>query len=213
MRGIERTLEEGKMGASKIEGSMQMLDQRLSKEEEGHRKDSAEVKALTGRVNELCKGKEDKERQDRQYMDERLEKAMADKERLSAVEGALKALEMLVEGKEADVRQARERAQEEERTAEVDENRWITAGEREERERTLAEKISRVEEGLERERSGRMRLEEERRKEKEAKERMESIKKMESKVNDACENLKILNLRFKKVSDVKVELLKEAEER
>jgi len=211
IQGIERTLEEGKMGASKIEGSMQMLDQRLSKEEEGHRKDSAEVKALTGRVNELCKGKEDKERQDRQYMDERLEKSMADKERLSAVEGALKALEMLVEGKEADVRQARERAQEEERTAEVDENRWITAGEREERERTLAEKISRIEEGLERERSGRMRLEEERRKEKEAKERMESIKKMESKVNDACENLKILNLRFKKVSDVKVELLKEAE--
>jgi hypothetical protein len=110
MQGIERTLEEGKMGASKIEGSMQMLDQRLSKEEEGHRKDSAEVKALIGRVNELCKGKEDKERQDRQYMDERLEKAMADKERLSAVEGALNALEMLVEGKEADVRQAREGA-------------------------------------------------------------------------------------------------------
>jgi hypothetical protein len=56
-----------------------------------------------------------------------------------------------------------------------------------------------------------MRLEEERRKEKEVKDRMESIKKMECKVNDAYENLKILNLRFKKVSDVKVELLKEAE--
>jgi hypothetical protein len=35
---------------------------------------------------------------------------------------------------------------------------------------------------------------------------------MECKVSDAMENLKILNLRFKKVSKVKEELLKEAEE-
>jgi hypothetical protein len=34
---------------------------------------------------------------------------------------------------------------------------------------------------------------------------------MERKVVDSMENLKILNLRFKKVSDVKVDLLKEAE--
>jgi hypothetical protein len=34
---------------------------------------------------------------------------------------------------------------------------------------------------------------------------------MERKVVDSMENLKILNLRFKKVSDVIVDLLKEAE--
>jgi hypothetical protein len=90
-------------------------------------------------------------------------------------------------------------------------NGGITA-ERDERERILAEKISKVEEGLELERSVRMRLEEERREEREVRERMESIKLMESKVNDAMKNVKILNLRFEKVSKVKEELLKDAEE-
>ncbi len=54
-------------------------------------------------------------------------------------------------------------------------------------------------------------MEEERKEKREVRGRMESIKQMECKVNDAMENVKILNLRFKKVSKVKGELLKEAE--
>jgi hypothetical protein len=83
--------------------------------------------------------------------------------------------------------------------------------ERDDKERILAEKISKVEEGLERERRVRMRREEERRIEKEERERNESIKQMERKVCDAMEEVKILNLRFENVSKVKEELLKEAE--
>ncbi len=54
-------------------------------------------------------------------------------------------------------------------------------------------------------------MEEERKEKREVRGRMESIKQMKCKVNDAMENVKILNLRFKKVSKVKGELLKEAE--
>jgi hypothetical protein len=56
-----------------------------------------------------------------------------------------------------------------------------------------------------------MRLEEERKEEREDRVRKESIRQMECKVNDAMENVKILNLKFKKVSKVKGELLNEAE--
>ena len=211
IQGMERTLEEGKIGSDKRDERIQMLEQRVSKEEEGGRKVSAEVTALTGRVNVLIKGKEDKERQDRRYVEERMEKERTYNERLNEVEVALKSLEVSAKEK-AVVRQETEREQEEERREVLDENGRIRAGEREERERILAEKISKVEEGLERERSVRMRWEEERREEREVRERSESIKQMECKVNDAMENLKILNLRFKKVSKVKEELLKEAEE-
>ena len=72
------------------------------------------------------------------------------------------------------------------------------------------EKERRIEKGLEKERSERMKWEEERREEREMSERIESIKEMELKVNDSMENLKILNLKFEKVSQVKPELLKEA---
>jgi hypothetical protein len=94
---------------------------------------------------------------------------------------------------------------------ELGESRRITVVERKEKERILAEKISKVEDGLEKERRARVRLEKERKMEREDRERKESIKQMERKVGDAMENVKILNLRFEKVSKVKEELLKEAE--
>ena len=46
--------------------------------------------------------------------------------------------------------------------------------------------------------------------EREVRERTESTKKMERKVSEAMEDVKILNLRFKNVSNEKEELLKEA---
>jgi len=208
IQAMERTLEEGKIGVDKREERLQMLEQQLNKEEEGVRKVSEEVRVLTGKVNVLIKGMEDKEIQKSQDMDERIEKERADNERLSTVEEALKALEVSVKGKDAEVRQEREKAQEKERLDDVGEDRSIMAIERE---RILAEKISKVEEGLEKEKSILMRLEEERKREREDRERTESIKQMECKVNEAMENVKILNLRFKKVSKVKGELLNEAE--
>ena len=101
--------------------------------------------------------------------------------------------------------------QEEEESEELSEEGRRVAVERDDKERILAEKISRVEEGLERERRVRMRREEERRIEREERERNESTKQMERKVCDAMEEVKILNLRFENVSKVKEELLKEAE--
>jgi hypothetical protein len=103
IQGMERTLEEEKIGVDKREERLQILERQLSKEEEGVRKVSAEVTVLTGKVNVLIKGMEDKEIQESQYMDERIEKERADNERLSTVEEALKALEVSVKGKEAEV--------------------------------------------------------------------------------------------------------------
>jgi len=211
IQGLERTLGEGKTGVGKREERLQMLEQRVSKEEEGGRNVSVEVTALTGRVNMLIKGKDERERQRRIYEDERMEKERAESERLSAVEVGLKALEISVKEKGVDIRKRRESYQEVGRSEECGESGRTTAVEREEMERILAEKIGKVEEGLEKERSARMRLEEERRIEIEVRERKESIKQMESKVGEAMENVKIMNLRFEKVSKVKEELLKEAE--
>jgi hypothetical protein len=151
-------------------------------------------------VEALVEEKEEKERQDRLYKTERMEQERVDRERLSAVEAGLKALEITVKEKEGDERKGRLCGQEKEGSED-----------REEKERILAEKISRVEEGLERERRVRMRREEERRIEREERERNESIKQMERKVCDAMVEVKILNLRFGSVSKAKEELLKEAE--
>jgi hypothetical protein len=188
-----------------------MLEKRVNKEEDGVRKVSAEVTACIGRVERLVKEKEEKERKDRLLENERMEQEVADRERLSAIEAGLRALEISVKEKETDERKGREGAQEEERREGLSENGRRTTVEREEGERILAEKISKVEEGLERERSVRMRWEEERRMEREVRERTESTKKMERKVSEAMEDVKILNLRFKNVSKEKEELLKEAE--
>jgi hypothetical protein len=208
---VERTLEEGKVSNGRREECLQMLEKRVNKEEEGVRKVSAEVTAWIGRVERLVEEKEEKERKDRLYENERMEQEGADRERLSAIEAGLKALEISMKEKEADERKGWECAQEEERREGSSENGRRTAVAREEGERILAEQISKVEEGLERERSIRMRREEERRIEREVRERTESIKQMERKVSDAMEDVKILNLRFKNVSKVKEELLKEAE--
>jgi hypothetical protein len=163
------------------------------------------------RVEELIKVKDERERQERMNEEERMVKERGENGRLCAVEVGLKALEIAVKEKEADKRKGRESAQEEKMSGELGESRRITVVERKEKERILAEKISKVEDGLEKERRARVRLEKERKMEREVRERKESIKQMERKVGDAMENVKILNLRFEKVSKVKEELLKEAE--
>jgi len=211
IQGMERTLEDGKVSNVRREERLQMLEKRVNKEEEGVRKVSAEVTACIGRVERLVKEKEEKERKDRLLENERMEQEVAHRGRLSAIEAGLKALEISTKEKETDERKGREGAQEEERREGLSENGRRTTVEREEGERILAEKISKVEEGLERERSVRMRWEEERRMEREVRERTESTKKMERKVSEAMEDVKILNLRFKNVSKEKEELLKEAE--
>jgi hypothetical protein len=208
---MERTLEDGKVSNGRREERLQMLEKRVNKEEDGMRKVSAEVTACIGRLERLVEEKEEKERKDRLLENERMEQEVADRERLSAIEAGLKALEISMKEKETDKRKGRESAQEEERREGLSENRRRTTVEREEGERILAEKISKVEEGLEKERSVRMRWEEERRMEREVRERTESTKKMERKVSEAMEDVKILNLRFKNVSKEKEELLKEAE--
>jgi hypothetical protein len=208
---MERTLEDGKVSNGRREERLQVLEKRVNKEEDGMRKVSAEVTACKGRLERLVEEKEEKERKDRLLENERMEQEVADRERLSAIEAGLKALEISVKEKETDERKGREGAQEEERREGLSENGRRTTVEREEGERILAEKISKVEEGLERERSVRMRWEEERRMEREVRERTESTKKMERKVSEAMEDVKILNLRFKNVSKEKEELLKEAE--
>jgi hypothetical protein len=208
---MERTMEEGKVSNDRREERVQMLEKRVKKEEEGVRKVRTEVTAWIGKVEMLVEGKEEKERQDRLYENERIEQERVDRERLSAVEAGLKALEIAVKEKEGDERKGRLFVQEEEGSEELSEEGRRVAVERDDKERILAEKISKVEEGLERERRVRMRREEERRIEKEERERNESIKQMERKVCDAMEEVKILNLRFENVSKVKEELLKEAE--
>jgi len=208
---MERTMEEGKVSNDRREERVQMLEKRVKKEEEGVRKVRTEVTAWIGKVEMLVEGKEEKERQDRLYENERIEQERVDRERLSAVEAGLKALEIAVKEKEGDERKGRLFVQEEEGSEELSEEGRRVAVERDDKERILAEKISKVEEGLERERRVRMRREEERRIEKEKEKRNESIKQMERKVCDAMEEVKILNLRFENVSKVKEELLKEAE--
>jgi hypothetical protein len=208
--GMERTLEDGKVSNGRREERLQMLEKRVDKEEDGARKVSAEVTACIGRVERLVEEKEEKERKDKLLENERREQEVADRERLSTIEKGMKALEILMKEKETNERKGREWDQEEGRSERSSENGRRTAVEREEGERILSEKISKVEEGLERERSVRMRWEEERRVEKEERERTESTKQMERKVSEAMEDVKILNLRFKNVSNEKEELLKEA---
>jgi hypothetical protein len=202
---MERKMEEGKVSNGKREERLQMLEKRVKKEEEGVRKVCAEVTAWIGKVEALVEEKEGKERQDRLNENERMEQEREERERLSAVEAGLKALETTVKEKEGDERKEKEGSEE------VSEDWKRVVSDREEKERILAEKISRVEEGLEREWRVRMRREEERRIEREERERNESTKQMERKVCDAMEEVKILNLRFESVSKVKEELLKEAE--
>jgi hypothetical protein len=88
----------------------------------------------------------------------------------------------------------------------------VTGGDRDEREKSFAATVRKIEKGLEKEMNERMKWEEKKREEREKRERIDSIKEMEVKENDSMENLKILNLKFEKVSQVKAELLKEAEE-
>jgi hypothetical protein len=109
----------------------------------------------------------------------------------------IQALELFVKGKAADnmASEEREKAEEEERK---------------EKDRVVAEKMRILEEGLEKERKDRAKVEKERTSRERQKEVRESEKEMERRVCQAMEQLKILNLRFRKESEEKGELLKEA---
>jgi hypothetical protein len=73
-----------------------MLEKRVSKEEEGGRKVSVEVTSWIERVEVLIKGKDERERQERKYEEERMEKEKGEIGRLCVVEVGLKALEVAV---------------------------------------------------------------------------------------------------------------------
>ncbi len=100
-------MEEGKVSNGRREEQLQMLEKRVKKEEEGVRRVSVEVTAWIGKVEALVEEKEEKERQERLYENERIEQERADKERLSAVEAGLKALKITGREKEEDERKGR----------------------------------------------------------------------------------------------------------
>ncbi len=91
---MERTLEDGKVSNGRREERLQMLEKRVNKEEDRMRKVSAEVTACIGRLERLVEEKEEKERKDRLLENERMEQEVVDRERLSAIEAGLEALEI-----------------------------------------------------------------------------------------------------------------------
>jgi hypothetical protein len=76
---MERTLGEGKVCNGRREEGLQMLEKRVHKEEEGVRKVSAEVTACIGRVERLVEEKEEKDRKDSLFENERMEQEGADR--------------------------------------------------------------------------------------------------------------------------------------
>ncbi len=121
----------------------------------------------------------------------------------------IQALELFVKGKEEDSKTSEEQVSE--RMRMIEEREKAEEEERKENDRAIVEKIRFLEEGLEKERKDREKLEKERMEEEQKKEVRESEKEMERKVLQAMEQLKILNLRFRKESEDKGELLKEVE--
>jgi hypothetical protein len=212
MHQVEKTAEVLGIEERKREERMQKLERKVRDEEVGGKKVSETMTMLIGKVNVLWKEKEDKEGLYRQERDERLEKESLDSERMMAMEDSLKALETIVKEREKSEVQEREKMQEELRKGRLHESRNLAGCEIMEGEGTVADKMKKIEEGLEREREIRMRMEEERKEEREIRVREESVKEMERKVSESMENLKIMNLKFKKGTKEKLELLKEAEE-
>jgi len=205
---LEQRQKERGDDKEKYEERLRQFERRLIEKEEESGVLKANLAALELRVNALLKGKEDMEKQDRQQQEEWLEKERATEERMRVLEEKLKEWEM--KRNEVGERQDGDE-HEEERMGELAEFGKVTGGDRDEQEKSFAAKVRQIEKGLEKERNERMKWEEEKREEREKRERIDSIKEMELKVNDSMENLKILNLKFKKVSQVKAELLKEAE--
>ncbi len=118
-------------------------------------------------------------------------------------------LEGLVKGKDGSSSASTEQISE--RMRRLEERDKEGEEERIEKERVLDEKMRILEEELEREKKGREKKESERKEEEQRKKVKDSEKEMERKVGESMEQLKILNLRFRKESKEKGEVLKEAE--
>ncbi len=91
----------------------------------------------------------------------------------------------------------------------IEEREKAEEAERKEKDRVVDEKMRFLEEGLEKERKDREKVEKEWMEKEQMKEVRESEKEMERRVRQSMEQLKILNLRFRKKSVEKGELLKE----
>ncbi len=123
-------------------------------------------------------------------------------ERIEVLEGLVKGKEGITSASGGQISERMRRLEEREKKGEV---------ERIEMERLVAEKMRSLEEGLEKEKKDREKKESERMEEEQQKKVRDSEKEMERKVFEAMGQLKILNLRFRKESEEKGELLKEAE--
>jgi hypothetical protein len=123
-------------------------------------------------------------------------------ERIEVLEGLVKGKEGITNASGGQISERMRRLEEREKKGEV---------ERIEMERLVAEKLRSLEEGLEKEKKDREKKESERMEEEQQKKVRDSEKEMERKVFEAMGQLKILNLRFRKESEEKGELLKEAE--
>jgi hypothetical protein len=123
-------------------------------------------------------------------------------ERIEVLEGLVKGKEGITNASGGQISERMRRLEEREKKGEV---------ERIEMERLVAEKLRSLEEGLEKEKKDREKKESERMEEEQQKKVRDSGKEMERKVFEAMGQLKILNLKFRKESEEKGELLKEAE--
>jgi hypothetical protein len=121
----------------------------------------------------------------------------------------IQALELIVKGKEGDSKASEEQVSE--RMRKIEEREKAEEEERKEKDRVVDEKMRLLEEGLEKERKDREKVEKEWMEKERTKEVRESEKEMERRVRQSMEQLKILNLRFRKKSEEKGELLKELE--
>jgi hypothetical protein len=214
MQGLEQRLEEREEEDRCREECLQAMEQKLKEGEEEEKKRvealQTKVTALVGRVGELAKFNESAEEREKQQEEERIEKERVSKERMNVLEEGLKELEMAMKGMEVSAVGNDRRGQVVE-SGRREEEKERMGEDRAQKESSIQEKVRILEEGLEKEKKVREMWEKERKKEVRMRERMESIKEMERKVSDSMETLKFLNLRFKKVSEDKGELLKEAE--
>jgi hypothetical protein len=214
MQELEKKMAEREEEDKRREESVQALEKKFNKEEVGRKEMVGElqtkVKALEGRVAVLFQRKEITEEREKQQEEERNVKERSAEERMIVLEEGLKGLEMVMKGREGSAEGEERRRQLDERIAKIEEKERMAEG-RAEEDCAIKEKVRVLEEGLEKEKKDRERYEKESKEDLLIRERMESIKDMERKVSDSMETLKILNLRFKKVSGEKEELLTEAE--
>jgi hypothetical protein len=151
-----------------------------------------------------------KEREEQQE-EERREKEKMAVEKMKELEGRLKGLEIAVTGSKGSTEGEERGRHIGEMRQRIEEMERMAQEVRSEKECAMEEKVRILEEGLEKEKKDRERLEKERKEDFCKRERLESIKEMERKVSDSMDTLKILNLKFRKASNEKGDLLKEAE--